>query len=117
MGTAERRLEIMKVLCKRRYETMTNLAEEFSVSTRTIKRDIDVLTFSMPLYIKSGRYDGGVYVDEDYTMDRMYMTCEEINLLIKVKKIATDKLSNEENDLFEYIIESYTNPILKYFQP
>ncbi len=113
MGTAERRVEIMKLLCRRRYETMPNLAAEFSVSIRTIKRDIDELTFLMPLYVKSGRYDGGVYVNEDYTMDRMYMTDSEIELLIKVKKITQDKLSCDENNLFENIIKSYTKPFVR----
>lgn len=39
MGTAERRTEIMRVLCRRRHETISNLADEFGVSTRTILRD------------------------------------------------------------------------------
>ena len=112
MGTAERRLEIMKLLCKRRYETMANLSQEFGVSFRTIQRDIDELTFLMPLYIKSGRYEGGIYVDEAYTMDRMYMRAEEINLLVKVKKLVSDKLSKNENNLFDYIIKSYSKPFI-----
>lgn len=108
MGTAERRLEIMKLLCKRRYETMSNLSDEFGVSVRTIQRDIDELTFLVPLYVKSGRYGGGVYVDKDYTMDRMYMTTNEINLLIKVRKMTSDKLSKSENTLFDQIIKTYS---------
>ena len=108
MGTAERRLEIMKLLCKRRYETMSNLSDEFGVSIRTIQRDIDELTFLMPLYVKSGRYGGGVYVDKDYTMDKMYMTTDEINLLIKVQKMTSDKLSKSENTLFDQIIKTYS---------
>ena len=108
MGTAERRLEIMKLLCKRRYETMVNLSEEFGVSVRTIQRDIDELTFLVPLYVKSGRDGGGVYVDKDYTMDRMYMTTNEINLLIKVRKMTSDKLSKSENTLFDQIIKAYS---------
>ena len=43
MGTAERRLEIMKYLCKARFATMSDLAKKFDVSVRTIKRDIDFL--------------------------------------------------------------------------
>lgn len=113
MGTAERRIEIMKLLCKRRYETMSVLAEEFGVSIRTINRDIYELTFLMPLYVKSGRYDGGVYVAEDYTMDRMYMSIEEINLLIKIKTIVLDKLSKEEIEILNYIIKSYSKPLNK----
>lgn len=110
MGTAERRIEIMKLLCRQRYITMTNLAKKFCVSVRTIKRDIDELTFLMPIYVKSGRYEGGVYVDKDYTMYRMYMAAEEIDLLMKVKRFAKDKLSKNENELLDYIIKSYSKP-------
>ena len=113
MGTAERRIEIMKLLCRKRHETMSNLAAEFNVSIRTIKRDIDELTFLMPIYVKSGRYDGGVYVAENYSMDRMYMSSIEVELLIKVKKITQEKLSCKENDLLEHIIKSYTKPLAR----
>lgn len=115
MGASERRLEIMKLLCKRRYETMANLAEEFGVSVRTIQRDIDELTFLMPLYVKSGRYDGGIYVDEDYTMDRMYMNSDEIELLKKLEILTSDKLSNNEIILLRQIIKTYTKPSVRCF--
>ena len=115
MGTAERRLEIMKLLCKRRHETIPALAEEFNVSVRTIQRDINELTFLMPLYVRSGRYNGGVYVDENYIMDKMYMTAQEIELLTKVKEMTKKKNSKKENNLFEHIIKSYTKPFIKNF--
>lgn len=44
MGTAERRDEIIKLLCRRRHETIPNLAFEFGVSERTIRRDIEAVT-------------------------------------------------------------------------
>ena len=44
MGIAERRYEIIKLLCRRRYETIRNLAAEFGVSVRTIQRDIEALS-------------------------------------------------------------------------
>lgn len=110
MGTAERRLEIMKYLCRKRHATMSFLAEKFGVSVRTIQRDIFELTFMMPLDIKAGKYGGGVYVVGDYTMDRAYMTPEEISLLIKAKSISESKLSTEENFLFKKIIENYRRP-------
>ena len=115
MGTAERRIEVMKLLCKKRYIKMSDLSAKFGVSLRTIQRDIEELTFIMPIYVKSGRYEGGVYVHDGYTMDRMYMTAEEIDLLIKVKKISKDELSAKENKLFEYIINSYRRPLSKKF--
>lgn len=110
MGTAERRLEMMKLLCKRRHETMPNLAKEFGVSIRTIQRDILELTFLMPIYVKTGRHEGGVYVDEGYTMDRMYMSTEHIQLLLKVQTLVGDQLNSDERFSFERIIKNYTKP-------
>ena len=54
MGTAERRAEIMRILCRRRHETISNLAEEFGVSTRTIQRDVEVLSITEPIYTQYG---------------------------------------------------------------
>lgn len=74
MGTAERRREIIKILCKRRHETIKNLASEFGVSVRTIQRDIESLSITEPIYTQSGKYTGGVYVVDVYFVERMYMT-------------------------------------------
>ena len=90
MGTAERRYEIMKILCRRRHETIRNLASEFGVSMRTIQRDITELSRTEPIYTQSGKYDGGVYVVENYSMDRMYMKDSELGVLQKLY-IAADK--------------------------
>ena len=54
----------MKLLCRRRSETIRNLAFEFEVSERTIRRDIDILSLNEPIYTQVGRYGGGVYVEE-----------------------------------------------------
>lgn len=40
----ERRQKILEILCVRRQETMENLAQEFNVTTRTIRNDIEELT-------------------------------------------------------------------------
>ena len=117
MGTAERRNAIMKILCRRRYETMPKLAEEFGVSVRTIRRDIEVLSLTEPIYTQSGRYEGGVYVMDGYTIDRMYMTDEESIILHKVLSFADNQknfgLSNYEMNMFREIVRTYTKPTYK----
>ena len=112
MGTAERRSAIMKLLCRRRYETIGNLASEFSVSERTIRRDIEVLSYSEPIYTQSGRHGGGVYVVEGFTIDRMYMTKTEIMVLHKVLALTQQQnlLSTEEQATLECIITNYQKP-------
>lgn len=114
LGTAERRAEIMRILCRRRHETISNLAEEFGVSNRTIQRDVEALSVSEPIYTQCGRYDGGVYVMENYIMNRMYMTDSEIDVLHKLLSCAKDKsicnLSEDEMKILDHIISCYTKP-------
>lgn len=43
MNTADRRMEIINILIVRRHTTTRELAEEFGVTTRTIRHDIQVL--------------------------------------------------------------------------
>ncbi len=113
MGTAERRREIMRILCRRRRETISNLAKEFGVSYRTILRDIEVLSVTEPIYTRSGRC-GGVYVIDSYSMSKMYMTDKELSLLDKLSKFADERvvceLNAEENRLLKSIISQYTKP-------
>lgn len=113
-GTAERRNEIMKILCRRRNETVQNLAFELDVSERTIRRDIELLSLTEPIYTQSGRYGGGVYVEEGYSRDRMYMTEEELSVLHKLADIADKQtecaLNDREKTLLHSIIAAYTKP-------
>lgn len=110
MGTAERRLEILKYLCKYRRATMPQLAEMFGVSVRTIQRDILEIeaTFHVPLDVRCGKYDGGVFVVGDYSFDRAYMHDEELTLLSKVQELVKDQLSEKEKVLLAQIIKAYT---------
>ena len=116
MGTAERRYEIMKILCRRRYETIRNLASEFGVSMRTVQRDIEALSRTEPIYTQFGKYGGGVYVMEDYSMDRMYMKEQELDVLQKLY-IAADKyedlLTVDEKNLLKSLISQYSKPNTK----
>lgn len=115
MGTAERRREIMKILCRRRSETMVRLSCELGVSLRTIQRDIEALGQSEPIYTQPGKY-GGVYVMENYRPDRMYMTEEEIAVLKKLQtsvKAGTPFLLPGEKELLDRLISEYTKPTRK----
>lgn len=114
MGTAERRNEIMKTLCRRRHDTITNLASEFGVSERTIRRDIEVLSITEPIYTQTGRYGGGVFVIDGYSIDRMYMNSEQIAVLHKILSIAETQskciIDTHELKLLKCIIADYTKP-------
>ena len=116
MGTAERRYEIMKILCRRRYETIRNLASEFGVSMRTVQRDIGVLSGTEPIYTQFGKYGGGVYIVEGYSMDRMYMNEQELNVLQKLYIAADEQdslLTDYEKSLLRSLISQYSKPTIK----
>lgn len=113
-GTAERRLKLMKFLCQRRHETIINLSKEFNVSVRTIQRDIDEISDMLPIYVKTGRYNGGVYVVDGFNFDKMYMSDNEIALLEKVRETcfsgAKLSLNLAEKDTLNKIIINYSKP-------
>ena len=113
-GITERRAALLKALCRRRHETIYNLAVEFGVSERTIRRDIETLALTEPIYTQPGRYGGGVYVTENYYMDRMYLRDPEIALLAKILRYAKLEkpyiLSNEEVRIMQKILADYTKP-------
>ena len=112
MGTAERRAEIMRTLCRRRHETISRLAEEFGVSARTIQRDVEILSMTEPIYTMCGRYDGGVYVMDNFEMSRMYMKDSELSVLQKLESFADNRascnLDKDELIMLKRIISQYT---------
>jgi predicted DNA-binding transcriptional regulator YafY len=114
MGTADRRSAILKILCSRRYEKMSNLAEELGVSERTIRRDIEVLSYTEPIYTRQGRYDGGVYVLDGYYNKKMYLSEEEGSFIRKVYKAVsssgTYQFSSDEVRILEKILKTYAKP-------
>ena len=80
MTANERRKEILEVLCLRRTEIIDNLAFEFNVSRRTIRYDIEILSLDYPIYTSKGN-GGGVYVDDNYRLGRVYLKDNQKELL------------------------------------
>lgn len=118
MGSGERRKEIMRILCRRRHETIPNLASEFGVCKRTIARDISILSMVEPIYTLYGRYDGGVYVMDNYYIERMYMNENELDVLNKLYLHTSSEekcdLNAEEVGILSTIISRYTRPVLQH---
>lgn len=112
METTERRRAIMRMLCRRKSEIIENIAVEFGVSERTIRRDIEALSRTEPIYTKSGRYGGGVYVMEGYHADKFYFDNAQTTVLKKLLRYAEDGkrcwLSADELILFKELIATHT---------
>lgn len=84
MSPGERRRELLELLCRKRQETMKNLAEEFGVSIRTIRDDITELTLSYPITTVRGRYGGGVKVEDWYHLNRKNLNPMQLDLLKRI---------------------------------
>ena len=102
MTAAERRQAILEVLCVRRHETRENLANEFGVSKRTIEYDVLNLMLTYPVYTVQGN-GGGIYVTDNFRLDRPRMNEKQTALLQKV--LLT--LSGEDKETMQNIINIY----------
>lgn len=114
MGTAERRMELLKTLCKRKFDTISNLAFEFGVSERTIRRDIQILSLQEPIYTQTGRYNGGVYILNSFSTDKTYFSDKESDVMRRVLDILMYEkqisLSEEDISIVKRIVTNYTKP-------
>ena len=101
----ERRQEILEVLCERRRESVENLATEFGVNERTIRRDIEYMTLSYPIYTVPGK-GGGVYVGEGYRLGKKYLTDKQAELLEELSK----GLTGNELAVMQSILKTFKEP-------
>ena len=73
----KRLFELLYYLLEHRQTTAKQLAEVFEVSLRTIYRDLQQLILAgVPIINKPG-YEGGVYLDENFVMDRTLLNHQE----------------------------------------
>jgi predicted DNA-binding transcriptional regulator YafY len=83
-----RLFEITTILLNKGTATAKELAERFGVSTRTIYRDIDVLSATgVPVYMTKGN-GGGIYLLENYAISRTLISTQESeSLLLAIKTL------------------------------
>lgn len=108
MRATERRKLILEIICERRFETASKLAEEFNVTVRTIYNDVLELSLSYPIYTKQGEY-GGIYIAEGYYIGRQYLTDEQKNLLNEL----TGTVNEEQAKILQSIISKFARPEVK----
>lgn len=87
-----RLLEITTILLNKKTVTASELAKRFSVSTRTIYRDIDVLSISgVPVYATQGS-NGGISILEEYTVNRTALSdSEKESILFALQTLQSTK--------------------------
>lgn len=77
-----RQFELLYALLEKGHITASELASRFEVTVRTIYRDIDALSAAgIPIYATPGR-NGGIFLLEDYVLDRAVFSREEQRQLL-----------------------------------
>ena len=90
-----RLFEIVYILLERKTITAKELAERFEVSTRTIYRDIEILSQAkIPVYANKGN-GGGIGLLEDYVLDKSVLSEEEQNQILFSLQ-SMEKISNQD---------------------
>ena len=107
MTALERREKILNILIERKTEKIDNLAFEFSVTTRTIKNDVLILSLSYPVYTQTGSA-GGVFIDKDYYLHKQYLKREEQESLEQILQFANP----EQQKILNGILKKYSRPKL-----
>lgn len=88
----DRLFAIVYLLVDKKRVTARELAKHFEVSSRTILRDIDTLSAAgIPIYTMRGK-GGGIFMMENYILDRASITDEEQNqLLFALQSMASSE--------------------------
>lgn len=104
-----RLLEITILLMNRGTVTAKMLAERFEVSTRTIYRDIEVLSSAgVPIYTNKGK-GGGISLLEDYSLNKTFLSNEESESLILALQTMGATRYPETHKVLEKLGAMYKN--------
>jgi Predicted transcriptional regulator len=104
-----RLIAIITILLNRQSITAKELANRFNVSTRTIYRDIDVLSSAgVPIYTDKGKH-GGISLLDDYTLNKTLLSKNESEGLILALKAMGATDYPEVNELLEKISSIFKN--------
>ena len=104
-STAERRMSLLEILCRRKKDSLINLASELGVSVRTVRYDIQVLACTYPIYTEAG-HDGGVFIEKWFKFGMVYMTAEQTELLRRLN----ETLPEQDRKIMQSILNAYTRP-------
>lgn len=109
----DRLIQIIFLLLRHENITAKQLAQELSVSTRTIYRDINTLSIAgIPITSQKG-YGGGLSLLEGFALDKSYFTQEEQSNIIQALQILkssnypdAERTLNKVAGLFSHTLQS-----------
>ncbi len=103
MQVNNRLFEIVYILLQKKKATAKELAERFEVSTRTIYRDVEILSrANVPVYATQGK-DGGIALLDKYVLNKTILSEEEQNQILfalqSMKNVSGESGQNERGVL------------------
>ena len=108
MKALERGQALIELLCERRHDKIGNLAFEFGVNEKTIRRDIQELSLSYPIYTECSRGKAGVCIEESYYLGKQYLQQEEEKL---IRRLIAESFGEDKARLIR-ILKRFSKPRL-----
>ena len=101
MQVNNRLFEIVYILLQKKKITAKELAEKFEVSTRTIYRDVEVLSrANIPVYMAKGKA-GGIGILEEYVLNKTILSEEEQNQILFALQGMMQVRGQDEKDILK----------------
>ena len=114
-----RLFEIIYLLIEKESITAKELAEKFEVSTRTIYRDVEILSsVGIPIYMTKGR-GGGISLLPNYILDKTVLTDKEReNILSSLRAVQTVDIadSNSKQELIQKFSSLFGNSYIDWIE-
>lgn len=106
---------IIYLLLSKKTMTAKELAEYFEVSTRTIYRDIELLSeLNIPIYMSKGK-NGGVFLLENYKFDKSLLTSDEQKQILFSLQ-GMNKLQIDSNNIYEKLKNIFSKDDESWFE-
>lgn len=111
MQVNSRLFEIVYILMQKRKVTAKELADKFEVSTRTIYRDIEVLSrANIPVYATKGK-EGGIGLLDDYVLNKTILSEKEQNQILFALQGMKKMAKQDEKDILEKLSTLFNKEI------
>lgn len=111
MQVNNRLLEIIYILMQKKKVTAKELADKFEVSTRTIYRDIEILSrANIPVYATKGK-EGGIGLLEGYVLNKCILSEEEQNQILFALQGMKKVRGKEEKNILEKLSTLFNKEI------
>lgn len=91
----DRQIELLNILSKFKRFNYQELAQEFDISIKTVKKDISELSVNYPIVTYLGKY-GGIEMNKGFIINGYIMKKEYLNLLVEGLKLL-QQISDDKN--------------------